>query len=72
MSLKYPRRIKDLPQLDLDSEDEFNTPIKPKKQAEITKEIESAANKENESISNVNIRPRTSRNASISSHNIGR
>lgn len=30
MSFHYPRRVKDLPRLELDSEDEFNTPLKAK------------------------------------------
>lgn len=34
MSFHFPRRVKDLPKLELDSEDEFNTPCKPKNKKE--------------------------------------
>ncbi|XP_075145880.1 dual specificity protein kinase monopolar spindle 1 [Haematobia irritans] len=47
MSFHYPRRVKDLPKLELDSEDEFNTPLKTKPNKEKV-HCSGASNKENE------------------------
>lgn len=33
MSFNFPRRVRDLPKLELDSEDELNTPLKPKNES---------------------------------------
>ncbi|XP_058974222.1 dual specificity protein kinase TTK-like [Musca domestica] len=55
MSFHYPRRVKDLPKLELDSEDEFNTPLKTKPSKDGTQNSQQStatANKENENNAN--------------------
>ncbi|XP_061396966.1 dual specificity protein kinase TTK [Musca vetustissima] len=58
MSFHYPRRVKDLPKLELDSEDEFNTPLKtrqpppPKDKFSNSQQSTARSNKENENNAN--------------------
>ncbi|KNC28152.1 hypothetical protein FF38_04364 [Lucilia cuprina] len=47
MSFHFPRRVKDLPKLELDSEDEFNTPCKKKITNEDAQKKQNESNKEN-------------------------
>uniref|UniRef100_A0A1I8NUT3 Protein kinase domain-containing protein n=1 Tax=Stomoxys calcitrans TaxID=35570 RepID=A0A1I8NUT3_STOCA len=48
MSFHYPRRVKDLAKLELDSDDDFNTPLKAKQNKERRSHSTAVSNKENE------------------------